>query len=45
LIGKNDFELFDPETAAFFVEKDADVLRQKQAVRSEETVSYRMGDG
>ena len=43
LIGKNDFELFDPETAAFFVEKDADVLRQKQAVRSEETVSYQDG--
>ena len=43
LIGKNDFELFDPETAAFFVEKDADVLRQKQAVRSEETISYQDG--
>ncbi len=40
LIGKNDYELFDQITAAFFVEKDAEVLKQKQAVRSEETALY-----
>ncbi|MDD4311793.1 MAG: PAS domain S-box protein, partial [Eubacteriales bacterium] len=40
LTGKNDYELYDHDTAVFFVEKDAEVLEQKQAVRSEETVAY-----
>jgi PAS domain S-box/diguanylate cyclase (GGDEF) domain len=40
LIGKTDFELYNRETAEFFVEKDNQVLAQKQAVRSEETIVF-----
>ena len=40
LVGKTDFELYDRETAAVFVEKDKEVLALRQAVRSEETIVY-----
>lgn len=40
LIGKNDFEVYDPETAELFVLKDEVVLRQQQENRTEETIVY-----
>ena len=40
LVGKTDFDLYDRETAKFFINKDNQVLSQKQAVRSEETIVF-----
>ncbi len=40
LIGRNDFELYDRETATTFVEKDNEVLAKRQEARSEETIVY-----
>ncbi|HWQ97911.1 MAG TPA: HD domain-containing phosphohydrolase [Clostridia bacterium] len=40
LIGKNDYEIYDQDTAELFVSKDAQVLRQQQDIRTEETVLF-----
>lgn len=40
LFGKNDFEIYDRDTAELFVSKDAQVLRQQQDMRTEETVLF-----
>lgn len=40
LVGKSDFELFDHDTAATFVDKDQEVLSLRQEVRSEETLQF-----
>ena len=40
LIGRNDFELYDQDTAELFVGKDAEALGHKQPCRSEESVVY-----
>ncbi|MDP3446847.1 MAG: PAS domain S-box protein, partial [Eubacteriales bacterium] len=40
LIGRNDFELYDQDTAELYVGKDAEALGQRQECRSEETVEY-----
>ena len=40
LLGKNDYELYDRETAELFVSKDELVLRQQQESKTEETIVY-----
>ena len=40
LIGKNDYELYDRDTAELFVNKDEQVLRQRKENRTEETIVY-----
>lgn len=40
LIGKNDFEIYDQETAELFVSKDELVLGGRQDSRTEETIVY-----
>ena len=40
LLGKNDFEIYDGDTAELFVTKDEQVLRSQQENRTEETIVY-----
>jgi diguanylate cyclase (GGDEF)-like protein/PAS domain S-box-containing protein len=40
LVGKNDYEVYDRDTAELFVSKDAQVLRLQQDIRTEETVLF-----
>jgi PAS domain S-box-containing protein len=40
IIGKTDFDIFDRELAEFFREKDANMLRDHEIKKNEETVTY-----
>ena len=44
LVGKNDYELYDKETAETFLSVDRKVLNSCEQARSEETVTYPNGD-
>lgn len=43
LVGKKDIEVYDEETARFFIEADQAVLDGEEQVRTEETVTYPNG--
>jgi PAS domain S-box-containing protein len=40
LVGQTDFDLFDHDVAAFFREKDRQIIEQNQALQNEEWVDY-----
>ena len=44
MIGKNDYEIYDQETADAFVSSDQKVLRGAEQIKTEETVIYPNGD-